>query len=81
MKRCRRCQHPGLDMVREAVTRRGRREYTVSWYRCPGCHEVSLSYRRVQQPPRIEMTVSNRVEERTPAGVTASLDADPALSR
>lgn len=50
MRRCRRCSCERLDIVRESLTRRGNNEYAMCWYRCAGCREISLSYRRLHEP-------------------------------
>jgi hypothetical protein len=81
MKGCRRCQFERLDTVREAVNRRGGREYITYWYRCPRCHEVSLSFRRVQHLPWLDVARSSVIEEPDSAPAPFPLERDPALTR
>jgi hypothetical protein len=45
VKQCRRCTVETLEIIRESIVRRGPRTYLVSWHRCPGCQDVSFSYR------------------------------------
>ena len=81
MKRCRRCQSAQLDRVRESVNRRGGREYVTYWYRCPRCHEVSLSYRRIQHLPWVDSIRSCVVDESESAPALPTLERDPVLTR
>ena len=81
MKGCRRCQCPRLDTVREAVNRRGRLEYVTCWYRCPRCHEVSLTYRRAQHLPWLDSPRSSMVDERDSVAPLLASERDPVLSR
>jgi len=73
MKHCRRCNCGELEVVRETVTRRGRHQYAMCWYRCPDCHEVSLSYRPLHAFVEEPSSVPARSELSPPEG-------DPVLS-
>jgi hypothetical protein len=63
MKRCRRCNCSSLNIIRETTTRRARHEYTLYWYSCPECQEVSFSYRILQALPLISADASRERPE------------------
>ena len=81
MKRCRRCNCHQLEIVRESVTQRGIHQYAMCWYRCPRCHEVSLSYRLLGDLPEPAAPYGRaRDSDRSPEAAPHS-DTDPVLSR
>lgn len=81
MRRCGRCNCTSLVVIRESVTRRGRHEYAMRWYRCSQCNEVSLSYRRVRDlvPPAAPYAEDREAGTENPW--LSPVDGEPAYSR
>jgi hypothetical protein len=42
---CRQCGFARAPRVRESVTCHGSHRYTMRWYLCPECQDVSFTYR------------------------------------
>jgi uncharacterized protein with PIN domain len=81
MKRCGRCNFASPLVIRESVTRRGRHEYAMRWYRCPQCNEVSLSYRRVRDLVPSATTFGEDRESGTENPWFSPIDGEPVYSR
>lgn len=81
MKGCRRCGSSTLAVVRESVTRRGRHEYAMCWYRCPQCNEVSLSYRLLHELPHPDAASALFPAEEVGEPALSPAEPDPVLSR
>jgi hypothetical protein len=75
MQQCRRCNDVSVEVVRESISRRGTHVYTIFWFRCPHCQEVSLRYRRLRDlPDNLAPTAASTAQE-------SSEDRAPALPR
>lgn len=81
MKQCRRCNCNRLQIARESVTRRGRHQYAMCWYRCPECHDVSLSYRPLDVVAGPPTSLSSVPDADVGVRSYSDSESDPVLSR
>jgi hypothetical protein len=61
MRLCRECGCAYAAKVRESVSVRGPHEYTMRWYICPDCRDVTFSYRISDASPRSRSSESGAV--------------------
>jgi hypothetical protein len=72
---CRECGCAYAAKVRESVNIRGPHEYTMRWYICPDCRDVSFSYRISGTSPQVRSSEpgAHGIEADAPAAEEAAL--------